>query len=105
MDFVLDYISVNTFWTILFTIHALLAVALLGALTHQAVSVLLPVRQAAGDGGFILRFRAVHSPGYATAHHWLADLLRETPAEYDMPLPAAAEVESVYPNNPPWPPL
>ncbi len=47
-DFVLDYISVNTFWTILFIIHALLAVALLGALTHQAVSVLMPVRQAAG---------------------------------------------------------
>jgi hypothetical protein len=67
MDFVLDYISVNSLWTILFTIHALLAVALLGALTHQAVSVLLPVRQAAGDGGFIMRFRAVHSPGYATA--------------------------------------
>jgi len=35
MDFVLDYISVNTFWTILSTTHALLAVALLGALTHQ----------------------------------------------------------------------
>ena len=35
-DFVLDYISVNTFWTILFIVHALLAVALLGALTHQA---------------------------------------------------------------------
>ena len=35
MDFLFDYISVNTFWTILFTIHALLAVALLGALTHQ----------------------------------------------------------------------
>jgi hypothetical protein len=36
MDFVLDYISVNTYWTILFIIHALLAVALIGALTHQA---------------------------------------------------------------------
>ena len=44
-DFLLDYISVNTFWTILFTVHALLAVALLGALTHQAVAVLMPVRQ------------------------------------------------------------
>ena len=38
-EFLLDYISVNTYWTILFTIHALLAVALLGALTHQALSV------------------------------------------------------------------
>ena len=30
MDFILDYISVNTFWTILAIVHALLAVALLG---------------------------------------------------------------------------
>ena len=50
-DFMLDYISVNTFWTILFIFHALLAVALLGALTHQAMSVLMPVRQGAGAGG------------------------------------------------------
>jgi hypothetical protein len=67
MDFIFDYIRVNTFWTILFILHALLAVALLGALTHQAVSVLLPVRQAAGGAGFVTRFRAVHGPGYATA--------------------------------------
>ena len=67
-DFVLDYISVNTFWTILFIIHALLAVALLGALTHQAVAVLMPVRQRRrGVPGFVTRFRAVHGPGYAVA--------------------------------------
>ena len=68
-DFVLDYVSDNTFWTILFTVHALLAVALLGALTHQAASVLMPVRQAAaaGGAGFVTRFRAVHGPGYAFA--------------------------------------
>ena len=68
-DFVLDYITDNTFWTILFTCHALLAVALLGALTHQAVSVLMPVRQAAGAGGlgFVTRFRGVHGPAYAGA--------------------------------------
>jgi hypothetical protein len=65
MDFLLDYISVNTFWTILFIVHGLLAVALLGALTHQAMSVLLPVRQPAG--GFVTRFRAVQGAGYATA--------------------------------------
>ena len=47
MDFIYDYISVTTFWTILFTVHALLAVALLGALTHQAASVLMPVRAGA----------------------------------------------------------
>ena len=49
-DFILDYISVSTYWTILFTCHALCAVALLGALSHQALSVLLPVRQGAGAG-------------------------------------------------------
>jgi hypothetical protein len=38
MDFVLDYISDNTYWTILLIIHGLLAVALLGALTHQTKS-------------------------------------------------------------------
>jgi hypothetical protein len=58
-------ISVNTFWTILLIIHGLLAVALLGALTHQAMAVLMPVRQAAGN--FVDRFRAVPAAGYATA--------------------------------------
>ena len=67
MDFLLDYISVGTFWTILFIIHALLAVALLGALTHQAMSVLAPVRQGASAGNFVTRFRAVQGAGYATA--------------------------------------
>jgi hypothetical protein len=69
-DVILDYISVNTYWTILFTCHALLAVALLGALTHQAMSVLMPVRQgaaAAGGANFVQRFRAVHGAGYAVA--------------------------------------
>lgn len=68
-DFVLDFVDVNTYWTILFVIHALSAVALLGALTHQAASVLMPVRQAASPGspGFVTRFRAVHGPGYAVA--------------------------------------
>ncbi|MPZ55407.1 MAG: hypothetical protein GEU91_02690 [Rhizobiales bacterium] len=65
MDFLFDYMSVNTFWTILFIIHALLAVALLGALTHQALSVLMPVRQVAGAGGFVTCFRAVQGAGYA----------------------------------------
>ena len=67
MDFLLDYISVSTFWTILFIVHALLAVALLGALTHQAMSVLAPVRRGAGAGNFVTRFRAVQGAGYATA--------------------------------------
>jgi len=65
-DFVLDYIDVTTFWTILMMTHGLLAVALLGAITHQAMSVLAPVRQAAG-GGIVTRFRAVQGAGYAAA--------------------------------------
>lgn len=67
MDFLLDYISVTTFWTILFIAHALFAVALLGALTHQAMSVLAPVRRGVGAGNFVTRFRAVQGAGYATA--------------------------------------
>jgi hypothetical protein len=66
-DFVLDYITVTTFWTILVIIHGLLAVALLGAITHQAMSVLAPVRQGAGPGGIVTRFRAVQGAGYAAA--------------------------------------
>jgi hypothetical protein len=62
-----EVMSVNTFWTILLIIHGLLAVALLGALTHQAVAVAMPVRQAAGAGNFVGRFRAVSAAGYATA--------------------------------------
>jgi hypothetical protein len=67
MDFVFDYISVNTFWTIVLIVHGLLAVALLGALTHQAMAVLMPVRQAAGADRFVARFRAVSGPRYANA--------------------------------------
>jgi hypothetical protein len=61
----MDITSVNTSWTILLIVHGLLAIALLGALTHQAVSVLMPVRQTAGN--FVDRFRAVNGAAYATA--------------------------------------
>src|SRR6185312_7855435 len=67
MGFVFDYISVNAFWTIVLIVHALLAVATLGALTHQAMSVAIPARQAAGPAGFVMRFRGVYGAGYATA--------------------------------------
>ncbi|MGH6771829.1 MAG: hypothetical protein ACRECO_22740 [Xanthobacteraceae bacterium] len=67
MDFIFDYISVSTFWTILLIVHGLLAVALLGALTHQAMAVAMPVRSAVGAGNFVDRFRAVPARGYAVA--------------------------------------
>src|SRR4051812_49700987 len=60
-------ISVSTFWTIWLLVHLMLAVFLLGALTHQAVAVAMPVRRVAGPGGFVTRFRAVPAVGYATA--------------------------------------
>ena len=60
-----DLISINAFWTIWLLIHLILAVGLLGALTHQAMAVALPVRQPAG--GIVTRFRAVPAVGYATA--------------------------------------
>ena len=67
MDVVFDYISVSTFWTILLIVHSLLAVATLGALTHQAMSVAMPARPMATPAGFVTRFRSVYGAGYATA--------------------------------------
>ena len=51
--------------TVLLIVHGLLAVALLGAITHQAASVWLPAPRPAG--GFVGRFRAVPGAGYANA--------------------------------------
>ena len=50
----------------LLIVHGLLAVALLGAITHQALS-LVPRRVAAGPLSFVGRFRSVNSVGYANA--------------------------------------
>ena len=50
----------------LLIVHGLLAVALLGAITHQAWSV-VPRRAAAGPLSFVGRFRTVDSGAYATA--------------------------------------
>jgi hypothetical protein len=66
MDILFDYIHVNTFWTILLILHGLASVALLGALTHQAMAVLWPVRTGRSEG-FVARFRAVSGRRYATA--------------------------------------
>ena len=50
----------------LLIVHGLLAVALLGAITHQAWSV-APRRVPVGPPSFVGRFRSVDSGGYATA--------------------------------------
>ncbi len=60
---IFDIISVPTFWKILLFIHFTLAVSLLGTITLQAVTVLMPVRQLAGN--FIDRVRAVPAASYA----------------------------------------
>lgn len=51
--------------TVLLIIHGLLAVALLGAVTHQAVSVWAPARKPAGS--FIGRYRAAPGASYGNA--------------------------------------
>ena len=53
------------FWTTLLIIHGLLAVALLGAVTHQTVALWWPVRTATGS--FVARLRAVPGTSYVTA--------------------------------------
>jgi hypothetical protein len=50
---------------VLLIVHGLVAVALLGAITHQALSV-LPVAAAKGQRTFVDRFRGVNAPAYAT---------------------------------------
>jgi len=51
--------------TVLLIVHGLFAVALLGAITHQAAAVLLPAARPAGS--FVGRFRAVPGPSYVNA--------------------------------------
>jgi hypothetical protein len=52
-------------WIALVITHGLLAFLLLGAITHQVVSVWAPVR--AGATNFVARFRAVGSANYVNA--------------------------------------
>jgi hypothetical protein len=51
--------------TVLLIVHGLLAVALLGAVTHQALSVWVPAPRPAGS--FVGRFRGVPGGGYTNA--------------------------------------
>ena len=78
-DFVLDYISVSTFWTILFTFHALLAVALLGGITHQTAAACWPAK---GAGSFVSSFRAVSGPRYTIANIVLAKPVNQLTVTY-----------------------
>jgi hypothetical protein len=51
--------------TTLLIFHSILAVILLGAITHQAISVWLPMRQTASS--FVARLRAVPAVSYVNA--------------------------------------
>jgi hypothetical protein len=62
MGIIFDYIREDTFWKILLFIHFLMAVSLLAAVTLQAVAVLMPARQAAGN--FIDHFSPVPAASY-----------------------------------------
>lgn len=52
-------------WTLLLIIHSLLAVLLLGAITHQTIAVWVPAR--AAPGSFVARARAVPARSYVGA--------------------------------------
>lgn len=62
-----DILPQNVFWTIFLVVHSLLAVTLLGALTHQAVAVAAPVRAVPAASNFVARVRSVRGASYATA--------------------------------------
>ena len=49
MNIILSVMREDTFWSILLFVHFLLAVGLLAAVTLQAVAVLMPARQMAGN--------------------------------------------------------
>ena len=51
--------------TVLFVLHGLFAIALLGAITHQAAAVWVPVRRP--NPSFLTRFRAVKAANYTVA--------------------------------------
>ena len=51
--------------TFMFVLHGLCAIALLGAITHQAAAVWVPVRRP--NPSFLTRFRAVKAANYTVA--------------------------------------
>jgi hypothetical protein len=61
-----ELLSVQAFWTTLLIVHGLLAVALLGALTHQAAAVLTRHTRSV-QSGFAQRFSTVPAQRYANA--------------------------------------
>jgi hypothetical protein len=58
------FLSTYAYWTLWLFVHLILALGLLGAITHQAMAVALPVRKP--SAGILTRFRAVSAAGYTT---------------------------------------
>ncbi len=67
MDFIYDYIPATLMWTALLMAHMLASVALIGAITHQALAVLAPAASSRPNRGFWHRFRSVNAAAYAGA--------------------------------------
>ncbi len=67
MSWLYDIISVNAFWTSLLIIHGLVAVALLGAISHQSLAVLRPIISPNRDKSFFEEFRSVKAMKYTNA--------------------------------------
>jgi len=66
MDAIFDFMQGRIFWRVLLFCHFVMAVTLLAAVTLQAVTVLMPARQAA-VGNFIDRVRPVPASTVAMA--------------------------------------
>ena len=69
MDAITDFFSGTMFWRMLLFLHFLIAVALLAAVTLQAVMVLVPARQPAGN--FIDRFHPIPPVSLVPIVVWL----------------------------------
>jgi len=69
VDALTDFLSGTMFWRILLYLHFLMAVALLAAVTLQAVTVLIPARQTTGN--FIDRFHPVAPANLVPIVVWL----------------------------------
>ena len=71
MQWITEYLMGSVFWTLLLILHGLVSVALLGALTHQAMAILGRRKIKSNGRSFIDEFRAVNAAKYTRAICWL----------------------------------
>jgi len=64
MDALVEFVQGRTFWRVLLFLHFVMAVGLLATVTLQTTTVLMPVRQAAGN--FLDRVRTAPPAWYST---------------------------------------